>query len=829
MFGASMGTLNLTVNDGSGWSTLWTRSGSQGNNWNFQEQVDLSAYASSTIRLRFDGTTGPGTTSDMAIDNIRIGTPPPPPPPVSCTNTIDLFDYAQGFEGTGSGGLGLWEQASGDDGDWVNFTGSTPSGNTGPSSANEGSYYMYIEASTNGTPGEIGTNATAILESPCFDLTYAQGVDFTFDYHSWGANTGSLVIQLSEFDGIWTNIFSINAVNNNAWVPTTVPLDSYTGQNIKLRFVGTTGGGFASDIAIDNLAMTLSCRNTSEYTGGSWVGGTPTLSDETTITDSYTTATNGGSIDACELTVSTGATLRISAGDYLNVNGDIIVNGGTLIVEHQANVVQLDPDATVSVINGGNINVEIETPPLKERDFMLLGSPMTAETRNDVFSSSYNVQQHTPANFIPHPSVPAGGTNFMDDNLDDWNEYTSGNITPGEGFLVYPQAAYIDPAYNGPPPVSTIVFDLTYAEGTLNNGDISRPIEFNGLGTNPDGTPNFLANPYASAIDGSLLVSSNPLINEVYFWEHLTPPSAAIPGANTINVSMGDLSIYNGTMGIPAANDPGTSTTPNGVISTAQGFGIKAFGSGTVTFDNSMRLTTGNSTLRATENLDKIVLKVQAETYEVRGYAGIGFRPEGTADLDENMDSNRLATLVSLYSHLEDGTEQLGIQTREPFDSSIKIPMGFATLVEADMEYTISISTLEGSNLSSSQIYLIDNELGVITDLSETDYQFRSNEGEFNGRFTIQFEPDNTLGSKSDILDNISVYPNPTRDILNIQSNSTTIKNVEIYDIQGRRIIDIPADGQTSLNMNISSYKSGIYFVKINTVGGSVTRKIIKR
>ncbi|WP_265201147.1 DUF1028 domain-containing protein, partial [Aureitalea sp. L0-47] len=409
MFGASMGTLNLTVNDGSGWSTLWSRSGSQGNNWNFQEQVDLSAYAGGTIRLRFDGTTGSGTTSDMAIDNIRIGTPPPPPPPVSCTNTIDVFDYAQGFEGTGSGGLGLWEQASGDDGDWVNFTGSTPSGNTGPSSANEGSYYMYIEASSNGTTGEIGADATAILESPCFDLTYAQGVDFTFDYHSWGANAGSLVLQLSEFDGIWIDVFSINGVNNNAWVPTTVALDGYTGQNIKLRFVGTTGGGFASDIAIDNLAMTLSCRNTSEYTGGSWVGGTPTLSNEATITDSYTTATDGGSIDACELTVSTGATLRISAGDYLNVNGDITVNGGTLIVEHQANVVQLDPDATVSVINGGTINVEVETPPLKERDFMLLGSPMTAETRNDVFSSSYNVQQHTPANFIPHPSVPAGG------------------------------------------------------------------------------------------------------------------------------------------------------------------------------------------------------------------------------------------------------------------------------------------------------------------------------------------------------------------------------------------------------------------------------------
>ena len=114
----------------------------------------------------------------------------------------------------------------------------------------------------------------------------------------------------------------------------------------------------------------------------------------------------------------------------------------------------------------------------------------------------------------------------MDDNLDDWNAYASGTINPGEGFLVYPQAAYNDPAYNGPPPVSTLVFDLTYAEGTLNNGDVSRSIEFNGLGTNPDGTPNFLSNPYASAIDAHEFIQDNaPTIDApgnttgtLYFW-----------------------------------------------------------------------------------------------------------------------------------------------------------------------------------------------------------------------------------------------------------------------------------------------------------------------
>ncbi|NNJ81653.1 MAG: DUF1028 domain-containing protein [Flavobacteriaceae bacterium] len=821
MFGASMGTLNLTVNDGSGWSTLWTKSGSQGNSWNLQEQVDLTAYAGSTIRLRFDGTTGSGTTSDMAIDNIRIGTPPPPPPAVSCTNTVDVFDYAEGFEGN----IGLWVQASGDDGDWIRNSGGTPSGNTGPSSASEGSEYLYIEASSNGTTGEIGANATAILESPCFDLTYAQAADFTFDYHSYGGDAGTISLQASEFEGVWSEIFNVTGVNNNAWVPTTVSLTAYLGKIVKLRFVGTTGNGFASDLAIDNTALAVSCPNSSIYSGGSWIGGAPTIGTEVTITDSYTTASNGGSIDACQLIIGPGATLRISQGDYLNVNGDI-TNNGTLIVEHEGIVVQQNPNASVN--NNGTINVELSTPPLEKRDFMIMGSPMTAETRNGVFTNSYNVQEYTPANFIPNVNVPAGGTNFADDNLDDWNPAT-GAIVPGDGYLVYPQAAYNDPAYDGPPPVTELVFNMTYSQGTLNNGTVTRPIVYNG-GSNPDGTPNVLANPYASPIDASTLIADNALINEVYFWEHLTEPSAGIPGANNINVSMDDISMYNGTMGVPAANDPGTSTMPNGVISTGQGFGIKAFNNGNVSFTNSMRLTSGNTTLRtSTEEIDKLVLKVRNEQYGIGGYTGIGFRTDATAQLDENMDSNRLATMVSLYSHLEDGTEQLGIQTRESFNSDIKIPMGFASQVEDVTTYVISIAGLEGANLSNTRVYLIDNQENSITDLTLENYEFKSNKGTFNERFTLQFEEENILGQTTNTLDSVTVYPNPIEDVLNIQSDGILMNTIQIFDVRGRSMAQQIVNNQNTVMLDISSYPSGVYFVRIVTEEELITKKIIKK
>ncbi|WP_083476273.1 GEVED domain-containing protein [Lacinutrix mariniflava] len=73
MYGAAaMGSLNVAIstNNGSSWSTLWTRSGNQGNSWE-DASIDLSSY-SGTIKLRFDGTTGTTWQGDMAVDAIVI-------------------------------------------------------------------------------------------------------------------------------------------------------------------------------------------------------------------------------------------------------------------------------------------------------------------------------------------------------------------------------------------------------------------------------------------------------------------------------------------------------------------------------------------------------------------------------------------------------------------------------------------------------------------------------------------------------------------------------------------------------------------------------------
>ncbi|MEL7144739.1 MAG: trypsin-like peptidase domain-containing protein [Bacteroidota bacterium] len=186
--------------------------------------------------------------SDMPADGVGGGSGPGP----TCSATVSSLPYAESFESNDG-----WTQVTADAGNWVRNSGSTPSNSTGPSSATDGSQYMFLEASTNGSPGQVGANATVILESPCFDLTGLSSASFTFSNHMYGSNMGSLSLDVSTDGTTWTNLWSQSGNQGNQWNDESVDLSAYTGQaELKLRFVGITGPSWQSDVAIDNLELT---------------------------------------------------------------------------------------------------------------------------------------------------------------------------------------------------------------------------------------------------------------------------------------------------------------------------------------------------------------------------------------------------------------------------------------------------------------------------------------------------------------------------------------------------------------------------------------------
>ncbi|SEK40485.1 Por secretion system C-terminal sorting domain-containing protein [Aquimarina amphilecti] len=171
-------------------------------------------------------------------------------PNTGCTGGISSFPYSEGFEN----GLGNWSQATSDDINWTRDSNGTPSRNTGPSSAAEGSFYMYIEASGNGNGYP---NKRAILNSPCFDLTGTNQATFTFQYHMYGNSMGTLTLEGSNDNGAtWTSLWSESGNQGNSWQNASVDLAALTGSGVQLRFNGITSSSWAGDITVDDINLT---------------------------------------------------------------------------------------------------------------------------------------------------------------------------------------------------------------------------------------------------------------------------------------------------------------------------------------------------------------------------------------------------------------------------------------------------------------------------------------------------------------------------------------------------------------------------------------------
>lgn len=174
----------------------------------------------------------------------------------TCTDfpTVTDFPYQEGFEN----GLGLWTQDANDDMDWTRKSGSTPSPNTGPTIAAEGSYYMYTEASGN-------SNKDATLISPHFDLSQVANPILVLKYHMYGVDMGTLVVEASTDNGItWNSIAGpTSGVAIDSWITYFISygLDTYASEIVQLRLRGTIGNWFRSDIAVDDIKIYSNTNN----------------------------------------------------------------------------------------------------------------------------------------------------------------------------------------------------------------------------------------------------------------------------------------------------------------------------------------------------------------------------------------------------------------------------------------------------------------------------------------------------------------------------------------------------------------------------------------
>ena len=80
------------------------------------------------------------------------------------------------------------------------------------------------------------------------------------------------------------------------------------------------------------------------------------------------------------------------------------------------------------------------------------------------------------------------------------------------------------------------------------------------------------------------------------------------------------------------------------------------------------------------------------------------------------------------------------------------------------------------------------------------------------------------VGINENVANEVSIYPNPTSDILNISTNSNDLSELTIKDITGKIVLN--QNFNNKITINTENYSKGIYLIDVKNNLGTVSEKI---
>jgi len=520
------------------------------------------------------------------------------------------------------------------------------------------------------------------------------------------------------------------------------------------------------------------------WNGTTWSNGIPNISTKSTFTADYDMNTQA-SVTACNCELTATKTITIPDGKFLEVKYEI-ANNGTITTDHGGSIVQID---NTNNNIGVDYNIKKTANQTGAYDVTYFSTPTATTSVNDMVP-----------NTIYHYDFDASVQNW------NYNLDPAVNMTIGRGYIL-----------RNPVVAGDYTVNFT---GEINNGIYTSPVLITGAGAAGDDDWNLLGNPYPSAIDADVLFAENNAVikGAVYYWQHLTILNPAhddyVDGGYTVYNGAGGTAIVGGTIGNIAA----TQYIPSGV-----GFFVEATANGNVTFSNTQRVTDNNSTVfRIADNANRVWLNIIENSTNKGRQQLIGFFNEATDGVDNLYDAHALDSGLSFYSLLNN--EKYSIQSKDNNYEDEIIPLGYNA--PQDGTFTISIDHTTGTIAAGGNyIYLKDNELNIVHDLTDSDYTFSSVLGENNTRFEL-FATQQALDVRDEVYtndDSLFVNQNNNNFELSTATNAT-IKQVTVYDVVGRKLITV---SNNTVQLNVQKGQVLIFEVLLEN-GSKMSKKIIK-
>ena len=248
--------------------------------------------------------------------------------------------------------------------------------------------------------------------------------------------------------------------------------------------------------------------------------------------------------------------------------------------------------------------------------------------------------------------------------------------------------------------------------------------------------------------------------------------------------------------------------------------------------------TTGNASSNGETDFYHIMMKMlgDANGNDISLKAGEYQRFEFTCDMSQ--------THVEEMNDLEVAVWIQDINTKEVFNSSFlyeytghRYPARNMEMTENADTYIVTWEAPEQGTPTGYNVYF-NNEL-VLENTSDLSYSFAKDEDFYIVEVVALYEEGTSVGVIASDLDgvsiqetmsedgNVEVYPNPARDYIKLSANNCQLSAVRVYNYLGILVEEIEVNS-SDIEINVSDYSNGVYFIEIQTENGNFVKKIIK-
>lgn len=570
-------------------------------------------------------------------------------------------------------------------------------------------------------------------------------------------------VELADASPSWKAYYKVALISG---------LNVSDGDYFYLRWAGADvgGGGSRDEFALDDISVS--------------------------VNPSGAFAVNG----VCEeLLIGTSASVVLSPSTSLTVNANII-NNGTFTLENDAQLVQTASTNTNSgtgnyVVKrtGGNNSSEynIWSSPIANQNILGAGGVFTGSNPCDIHVFDAANQRWR------WPYAVGFSTTCMSNPVTFQSQQVlaghNGNLLPGWGYFA-PGAASPTRQFTG----------------TVNNGDITHPMQLGSNATQGWDNWNLLGNPYPSSLNIDAFINANAHIqNGVHYY---------------------DASLNAGNGGYITVNN-----TDNDFAASGQGFWVVATSANNANFTNAMR-SSSVSSFRSSNQVPVAYFSVgnTNTTDRTRLYldemADDGWDNRFDVSKLDNPAAYTFATMIQEH--------KLAIQSITPPSSDqFKIVNVYLEVFEAGV-HTFRLDSLK--NWNSNSLFLLDFETSDTINIIASSYSFSSDSAQiFNNRFALLVGPKPELGlplvgSPETVAKPIETSVNSINDTdyarafvagenLVFDSNKR-IERVDIYSVNGQLIYQNTISSSAFILNNAANYCAGVCIVSMQLEGGEIHR-----